>query len=107
MTSTTPNLLQGRTFRAMEAVSPAPAGGSASRSRASRHKGLPAGLSGAELERWRLNASAAELDAWHWPPGQEGPHRWVIDRTLAWFARFRRLTVWYERRLDILCAFRL
>lgn len=31
-----------------------------------------------------------------------GRHRWVIERTLAWFGRFRRLTVRYERRLDIL-----
>jgi transposase len=29
----------------------------------------------------------------------------VIERTLAWFARFRRLTVRYERRADILEAF--
>ena len=29
------------------------------------------------------------------------------ERTLAWFARFRRLTVRYERRLDILLAFHL
>jgi transposase len=31
----------------------------------------------------------------------------VIERTLAWFARFRRLTVRYERRLDILLALHL
>jgi transposase len=30
-----------------------------------------------------------------------------VERTLAWFARFRRLTVRYERRLDILLAFHL
>ncbi len=36
-----------------------------------------------------------------------GRHRWVIERTLVWFARFRRLTVRYERRLDILQAFHL
>jgi transposase len=36
-----------------------------------------------------------------------GRHRWVIERTLAWFARFRRLTVRYERRLDMLGAFHL
>jgi hypothetical protein len=29
----------------------------------------------------------------------------MIERTLAWFARFRRLTVRYERRLDILLDF--
>jgi transposase len=31
-----------------------------------------------------------------------GRHRSVVERTLAWFARFRRLTVRYERRADIL-----
>ena len=36
-----------------------------------------------------------------------GRHRWVIERTLAWFARFRRLTVRYERRLGILLGFHL
>ena len=36
---------------------------------------------------------------------QLGRHRWVIERTLAWFACFRRLTVRYERRLDILLGF--
>ena len=30
-----------------------------------------------------------------------------MKRTLAWFARFRRLTVRYERRADILEAFHL
>jgi transposase len=34
-----------------------------------------------------------------------GRHRWVVERTLAWFARFRRLTVRYERRADICEAF--
>jgi transposase len=36
-----------------------------------------------------------------------GCHRWVIERTLAWFARFQRLTVRYERCLNILLAFHL
>ena len=36
-----------------------------------------------------------------------GRYRWVIERTLAWFARFRRLTVRYERRLDLLLGFHL
>lgn len=36
-----------------------------------------------------------------------GRHRWVVERTLAWFAGFRRLTVRYERRLDILMGFHL
>jgi transposase len=34
-----------------------------------------------------------------------GRYRWVVERTLAWFARFRRLAVRYERRADILEAF--
>jgi transposase len=34
-----------------------------------------------------------------------GRHRWVVERTLAWLNRFRRLTVRYERRADIHDAF--
>ena len=34
-----------------------------------------------------------------------GRHRWVVERTLAWLARFRRLTIRYERRADIHLAF--
>ena len=34
-----------------------------------------------------------------------GRHRWVVERTLAWLSRFRRLTVRYERRADIHRAF--
>jgi IS5 family transposase len=34
-----------------------------------------------------------------------GRHRWVVERTLAWLARMRRLTIRYERRLDIHYAF--
>jgi transposase len=34
-----------------------------------------------------------------------GRHRWVVERTLAWFARMRRLSIRYERRLDIHYAF--
>ncbi len=34
-----------------------------------------------------------------------GRHRWVVERTLAWFAQFRRLTIRYERRHDIHAAF--
>jgi IS5 family transposase len=34
-----------------------------------------------------------------------GRHRWVVERTLAWLARFRRLVVRYERRADIHRAF--
>jgi transposase len=34
-----------------------------------------------------------------------GRSRWVVERTLAWLARFRRLAVRYERRGDIHQAF--
>lgn len=34
-----------------------------------------------------------------------GRHRWAVERTLAWFSRFRRSTVRYERRADIHQAF--
>lgn len=34
-----------------------------------------------------------------------GRHRWVVERTLAWMARYRRLAVRYERRADIHEAF--
>jgi transposase len=34
-----------------------------------------------------------------------GRHRWVVERTLAWLAKCRRLTVRYERRDDIHEAF--
>ena len=34
-----------------------------------------------------------------------GRHHWVVERTLAWLARFRRLTERYERRADIHLAF--
>jgi transposase len=34
-----------------------------------------------------------------------GRHRWVVERTLAWLDRYRRLTVRFERRADIHQAF--
>lgn len=34
-----------------------------------------------------------------------GRHRWVVERTLSWLNRFRRLKVRYERRDDIHLAF--
>lgn len=34
-----------------------------------------------------------------------GRHRWVVERTLAWFNQFRRLRVRYERRDDVHQAF--
>ncbi len=34
-----------------------------------------------------------------------GRHRWVVERTLSWLNRFRRLRVRYERRADVHQAF--
>ena len=34
-----------------------------------------------------------------------GRHRWVVERTLAWLNRYRRLTIRYERRADLHQAF--
>jgi transposase len=34
-----------------------------------------------------------------------GRHRWVVERTLAWLNQYRRLTIRYERRVDIQEAF--
>ena len=34
-----------------------------------------------------------------------GRYRWVVERTLSWLNRFRRLKVRYERRVDIHQAF--
>ncbi len=34
-----------------------------------------------------------------------GRYRWVVERTLSWLNRFRRLNVRYERRADIHQAF--
>ncbi|KNY24341.1 transposase [Methylobacterium sp. ARG-1] len=34
-----------------------------------------------------------------------GRHRWVVERTHAWFNRFRRLPIRYERRSDIYKVF--
>ena len=35
------------------------------------------------------------------PKGRLGRHRWVVERTLAWLKRFRRLAVRHERRSDL------
>lgn len=34
-----------------------------------------------------------------------GLHRWVVERTLSWMSKYRRLTIRYERRDDIHDAF--
>ena len=30
-----------------------------------------------------------------------GRHRWVVERTMAWLARYRRLTIRYERLVAV------
>jgi len=32
-----------------------------------------------------------------YPAHSYGRHRWVVEHTLAWLARYRRLTISYER----------
>ncbi|HEV2125459.1 MAG TPA: IS5 family transposase [Chloroflexota bacterium] len=49
----------------------------------------------------RIRIARKGIDSSH----RLGRHRWVIERTLAWLNRFRRLTVRYERRADIHQAF--
>lgn len=39
------------------------------------------------------------------PKDRLGRHRWVIERTIAWLHRNRRLQIRYERRADIHQAF--
>jgi transposase len=34
-----------------------------------------------------------------------GRYRWIVERTLSWIAKYRRLTIRYERRDDIHEAF--
>ena len=34
-----------------------------------------------------------------------GRYRWIVERTLSWLARFRRLAIRYERRADLHLAF--
>ena len=34
-----------------------------------------------------------------------GRHRWVVERSLAWLGQYRRLTIRYERRIDLHAAF--
>ena len=37
----------------------------------------------------------------HADKGYDIPRGWVVERTLAWLAKYRRLTIRYERRADI------
>jgi len=44
---------------------------------------------------------AAHRTAPHGSSARLGRHRWVVERTFAWLAPFRRLTVRHERRADL------
>jgi IS5 family transposase len=35
------------------------------------------------------------------PSTRLGRHRWVVERTMAWLARYRRLTIRYERLVAV------
>jgi len=39
------------------------------------------------------------------PKNRLGRYRWVVERTLSWLNRFRRLKIRYEHRADIHLAF--
>ena len=39
------------------------------------------------------------------PKNRRGRYRWVVERTLSWLNRFRRLKIRYEHRADIHLAF--
>ena len=39
------------------------------------------------------------------PRARLGRHRWIVERTLAWLARYRRLTIRYERLAELHAAF--
>ena len=66
--------------------------------------GSPAYLAahdGARPEEHRLigwDEGLRHLPAAAWVSDRLGRHRWVVERTLAWLARFRRLTIRHERR---------
>jgi transposase len=49
----------------------------------------------------RIRIARKGIDSSH----RLGRHRWVVERTLAWLNRYRRLTVRYDRRADIHHAF--
>ena len=60
-------------------------------------------------DRAAAPAGAAEAQG-RTAPGVEpkkrlGRYRWVVERTLSWLNRFRRLKIRYEHRADIHLAF--
>ena len=61
------------------------------------------GYSG-ELEAYLLTTYQIELEIVEQAPEQQGfvvlPRRWVVERTLAWLNRYRRLSKDYEHRVE-------
>jgi putative transposase len=59
------------------------------------------GYSGEPFLNWVHETLQAVLEIAHRPPNAEGfvvvPVRWVVERTLAWLGRYRRLSKDYER----------
>jgi putative transposase len=60
-----------------------------------------AGYFSANLIAWMKHTLGLALCIVARPPGQQGfrplPRRWVVERTFAWFGRFRRLSKDYEQ----------
>jgi putative transposase len=59
------------------------------------------GYAGDDFQTWVKHTFDVELDIVQRPPEQKGfvplPIRWVVERTLAWLGRYRRLSKDYER----------
>ena len=58
-----------------------------------------------QLVEWVQHFFAFVLDIVRRPKQQRGfvllPKRWIVERTLGWFNRYRRLSKDYERRTDV------
>ena len=56
---------------------------------------------GAGFQEWLEKTEGASLEITNRPPNSKGfvvvPVRWVVERTLAWLGRFRRLSKDFER----------
>jgi putative transposase len=57
------------------------------------------------LAEWCRATGGWDLEVVKRPPGVRGwsqqPKRWIVERTFAWLLRNRRLTVDYERKVQI------
>lgn len=62
-----------------------------------------------ELADWCQQQGDWELEIVEREPGTKGfqvqPHRWVVERTLSWLSRSRRLSKDYERKVQTTEAF--